>query len=426
MELVLPGSDAYESVRRPAMPRFADARPAAVARCANAADVAEALAYTRENGHHVAIRSGGHCFAGRSSTDGVVIDVAPMHAVELDGELARIGAGAQLADVYDALAAHGLAIPGGCGPDVGIAGLLLGGGLGVLGRAHGLLCDSLAEAEVVLADGRTVRCGEDAEPDLFWALRGAGGGQFGVVTELTLRTVPAPPSTVFHLRWPRSRAAELIAAWQEWSPDAPRELAASLLCTPGGVHVFGSMAGTPGALLGALGEPESATVEERGWRAAKAWLAEHGPGEGPPGALDFARSEFFRAPLPAEAVAALAGGFEDAAARGISCELDFSPWGGAYNRVPADATAFPHREERFLLKQAVYVPAGEDDGPARKWLDRSWASVHPWGSGGVYVNFPDPTLEDPLRAYHGPNLERLREVKAAYDPQRVFTFPQSL
>jgi FAD/FMN-containing dehydrogenase len=423
MELLLPESDAYEAARRPAMPRFAGARPAAVARCVTPDDVAGALAYARENGLRVAVRSGGHCFAGRSSTDGVVIDVGPMRAVEVEGELVRIGAGAQLADVYDALDAHGLAIPGGCGPDVGIAGLLLGGGLGVLGRAHGLLCDSLVDADVVLADGRAVRAAEDSEPDLFWALRGAGGGQFGVVTRFTLRTVPAPASTVFHLRWPRPRAAELIAAWQEWAPDAPDELAASLLCTPGGVHLFGS---TTGAFENALGEPESSTVEALGWRAAKAWLAEHGPGEGPPGALDFAKSEFFRDPLPEEAVAALAAGFEDAAAGGISCELDLSPWGGAYNRVAAGATAFAHRSERFLLKQAVYVPPGEDAGPARAWLSRSWEAAHRFGSGGVYVNFPDAGLEDPLRAYHGPNLERLREVKAAYDPERVFTFSQSL
>ena len=109
--------------------------------------------------------------------------------------------------------------------------------------------------------------------------------------------------------------------------------------------------------------------------------------------------------------------------------LDFNPWGGAYNRVSAAATAFAHRAERFLLKQEAVVDAGaseSDRQAARGWLSRSWALVHPWGSGGVYPNFPDPELEDPLRAYHGPNLERLREVKAAYDPDRVFTFPGAI
>jgi FAD/FMN-containing dehydrogenase len=424
VDVLVPGSDAYEAARRPAMARFRDVRPEAVVRCASARDVADALAYA--DGRHVAIRAGGHCFAGRSSTAGVVIDVGPMHAVELSGRVARIGAGARLADVYDALDAHGLTIAGGCGPDVGIAGLLLGGGLGVLGRAHGLTCDQLVAAEVVLADGRVVRCDAETEPDLFWALRGAGGGQFGVVTEFTVRVLDAPASTVFHLRWPRTRAAELLARWQAWSPDAPDQVAASLLCTPGGVHVFGSLVGDAPTVLDAMGEPDSAVVEALPFREAKRWLAGHGPGEGAPGALDFSKSEFFREPLPSRAIAALVDGFEDGVAQGFTCELDFSPWGGAYNRVGPGETAFPHRSERFLLKQAVSVAPGEDAAAARAWLAGSWAAVHPWGSGGVYANFPDPDLEDPLLAYHGPNLERLRAVKRAYDPDRVFTFPQSL
>jgi FAD/FMN-containing dehydrogenase len=239
----------------------------------------------------------------------------------------------------------------------------------------------------------------------------------------------APRSTVFHLRWPLQRAAALIDAWQRWSPDAPDALAASLLCTRGGVHVFGSYAGVreeAEALLAELGEPGAATVEALPYRDAKRWLAEHGPGEGPPGGLDFSKSEFFREPLPQEAIASLVDGFGAGVRRGLACELDLSPWSGAYNRVPVEATAFSHRAERFLLKQAVVVEPGGDVDAAREWLDRSWHAVHPWGAGGVYPNFPDPGLEDALRAYHGPNLARLREVKAAYDPERVFAFPQSL
>jgi FAD/FMN-containing dehydrogenase len=281
----------------------------------------------------------------------------------------------------------------------------------------------------VLADGRVVRCDAETEPDLFWALRGAGGGQFGVVTSFTLRVLEAPRSTVFHLRWPMARAAELIDAWQTWAPDAPDALAASMLCTPGGVHVFGSHAGARGeaeTLLTALGPADAAAVEELPWRWAKLWLAEHGPGEGPLGGLDYAKSEFFREPLPGQAIAELVARFEDGLGRGFACSLDFSPWAGAYNRVPVEATAFAHRNERFLLKQGVVVEPRGDETGAREWLSSSWAAMHPYGAGGVYPNFPDLELEDALRAYHGRNLERLREVKAAYDPERVFTFPQSL
>jgi FAD/FMN-containing dehydrogenase len=423
-----PGSAAYEAVRRPAMARFADVRPAAIVRCASAAEVVEALALGR--GRRIAVRSGGHCFAGRSSTDGVLIDVGPMNAVEPHGDVVRVGAGARLGRVYDALDAVGRTIAGGCGPQVGIAGLTLGGGLGVLGRTHGLTCDQLLAAQVVLADGRVVRCDERTEPDLLWALRGAGGGQFGVVCELTLRTVPAPPAvTVFHLRHPLERAAELIDRWQRLAPDAPDPLAASLLCNGRGVHVFGAHAGPreeAEALLAPLGEPAGAVVEELPWRAAKGWLAEHGPGDGPPDGLDFAASEFFREPLPAEAVAALADQLERGLRAGHHCELDLMPWGGAYGRVAPTATAFPHRDARVLLKQAVVVAPGADPAPARAWLRRSYAVTHPHGTGGAYVNFPDLELEDPLPAYHGANLARLRELKARYDPDGVFAFPQSL
>jgi FAD/FMN-containing dehydrogenase len=410
------------------MARFADVRPAVIARCAGPADVVAALELAR--GRRVAVRSGGHCFAGRSTTDGVLIDVGPMDAVVPEGELVRVGAGARLGQVYDALDAVGRTIAGGCGPEVGIAGLTLGGGLGVLGRQYGLTCDQLVAAQVVLADGRVVRCDERSEPGLFWALRGAGGGQFGVVCELTLRTVPAPrTTTVFHLRHPPDRAATLIDAWQRFSPHAPDALAASLLCNGGGVHVFGAHAGPreeAETLLAALGESEASTVEELPWRAAKRWLAEHGPGDGPPGGLDFAASEFFREPLPREAVEALAGHLERGLRAGHHPELDLSPWAGAYGRVAPDATAFAHRDAMFLLKQAVVVTPGDDPAPARAWLRRSYAITHPHGTGGTYPNFPDLDLEDPLLAYHGGNLARLRELKAEYDPDGVFAFPQSL
>jgi hypothetical protein len=122
----------------------------------------------------------------------------------------------------------------------------------------------------------------------------------------------------------------------------------------------------------------------------------------------------------------LAEQLERGLADGHHCELDFSPWGGAYGRVAPDATAFVHRDPRFLLKQGVVVAPGEDPEPARAWLRASWAIAHPYGTGGAYPNFPDLELEDPLQAYHGANLGRLRELKAAYDPHGVFVFPQSL
>jgi FAD/FMN-containing dehydrogenase len=158
--VVLPGSADYESVRKPVMARFEHLRPVAVVQCATPADIVATLAAVRGLRLPTAIRSGGHSVAGRSSTDGVVLDVTPMRSVVVAGDVATVGAGVQLGDLYDALAEHGLTIPAGCGPSVGIAGLTLGGGLGILGRKHGLTCDHLLKAQVVLADGRIVECDE--------------------------------------------------------------------------------------------------------------------------------------------------------------------------------------------------------------------------------------------------------------------------
>jgi FAD binding domain len=405
-EVLTPESPGYEAARKPAIARFHDAKPQAVVRCRAPEDVIAATAV----GLPVVARSGGHCFAGRSTTTGMVIDVGPLDDVSVSDGVATIGAGARLGVVYDALLEHGVTIPAGCGPEVGIAGLTLGGGLGIMGRSHGLTSDSLVGATVAL-DGRLVQCDEQREPDLFWALRGAGGGRFGIVTSFTFRTVPAPQATAFDLRF--TDAAALVEAWQAWAPDAPDELAASLLINAGPdpseppvIKVFGAMLGSRAETETALAhlDPMTAELFSGSHREVKQHLAgAGGPDEGHP----YNRSEFFREPLPAEAIAELVRHVEADRRPGEARELDFSPWGGAYNRVAADATAFAHRDARFLLKHAAVVEPGM--APSG-WLDRSWEIVHPWGTGGVYVNFPEPGLPD--SAYWGANTERLVRMLA--------------
>jgi FAD/FMN-containing dehydrogenase len=454
-DMIFPGSPDYESARKPAIARFHDVRPQAVVLCETPEDVSETISYARRSGLRTATRSGGHCFAGRSSTEGIVIDVSPMRSVSVSGDVARVGAGARLVEVYDALEEHGLTIPAGCGPSVGISGLTLGGGLGILGRKHGLTSDHLLGAQIVLADGQTVECDEHHHTDLFWALRGAGGN-FGVVTSLVFKTIPAPAATAFHLLWPHAYAAAVIDAWQHWAPTAPDELAASLLLTASGdveeppaANVFGAMLGTESEAAERLEEmvdrvgadPASVFRKHMSYRETKRYLAELGDemageddrlGEGSdeePQGHPYSKSEFFRRMLPIEAIEALVENFLEGRVAGQSRELDFTPWGGAYNRVPAEATAFAHRDELFLLQHAVVVgpdaPATERED-ARRWLTRSWGVVRPWGSGRVYQNFPDPDLEDWAHAYHGANLERLLRVKRKYDLDGFFRFRQSL
>jgi FAD binding domain/Berberine and berberine like len=438
-EVVLPGSARYEEVRRPQIPRFHDVRPQAVVLCGTPEDVAEALAFARRSGIELAVRSGGHDFAGRSTGSGMVLDLGPMNSLEVSDGLAGVGPGLRLGDLYAALAEHEVTIPAGCGATVGIGGQVLGGGLGLLGRSRGLTSDQLVAAQVVLADGRVVECDERRHADLFWALRGAGSLGLGVVTRLTLRTLPEPAASSFHLEWPCERASALIAAWQQWSPAGPDALAASLLVTVGGeagsepvVHLFGSMIGgeaETAALLdefvaGVGAEPASSDRAQMRYGSLKSYLAERGPGDqddedGRP----YMKSEFFREPLPVAAVEALVERFVRGRRPGEARKLDFMPWGGAYNRMPADATAFPHRDELFLLEHSVVVPAGSDAAAtesARAWLSESWELAHPSGSGGVYANFPDTDLPEEQRAYWLGNLERVRQVKRRYDPEGLF------
>ena len=169
------------------------------------------------------------------------------------------------------------------------------------------------------------------------------------------------------------------------------------------------------AFVGRLGEePASERFAHMGYRAAKRHLAEHGPGEEGDERVHLSKSEFFRGPLGPDAIAALVDHARDPGAT-----LDFSPWGGAYNRVPAYATAFPHRAERFVLKHEVAAEPGRA-AAALEWLARSWQIAHPFGTGGAYVNFPDADLDYWDAAYLGPNRERLLRVKAGYDPDGVF------
>ncbi|MFI5694427.1 FAD-binding oxidoreductase [Kribbella sp. NPDC051586] len=405
MELIGPDHPQYDELRRPALPQYGHIRPSVIALCGSTEDVVEALAYARSAGLAVAPRGGGHCFAGRSSTTGVQLDLSGLSAISVADGVATIGAGARLAEVYRGLHEHGVTLPAGCGPTVGIAGLTLGGGLGLLGRRYGLTCDRLVGATVVLADGRVVGCSEEQEPDLFWALRGAGGGQFGVVTSLVFAAVPSPDATRFDLTWPRTRAAEVIAGWQAWAPDAPDDITASLAVTAHQARVFGA---TLAPLdLGPLRQLDGDLRVRSGlaWPALKRSYSEDDPADD---RIIYSKSEFFSSPLTRDTVTQLLDS---------GCDLNFTPMGGAYNRVPVDATAFAHRTERFLLEHAA---------PDHDAVRRSWSIAHPHASGHTYPNFPDPDLADWQSSYHGGNFARLVAIKHKYDPELVFTFPQAL
>nr|BFF24695.1 hypothetical protein GCM10025732_26600 [Glycomyces mayteni] len=345
-----------------------------------------------------------------------MLDLAALDTVAVADGTAKIGAGARLAHVYTALHARGRTLPAGCGATVGIAGLTLGGGIGLLGRVHGLTSDRLAGARVVLADGRIADCDADREPDLFWALRGAGGGQFGVVVSLVFDTVPEPVATRFVLRWRRPSHADLVAAWQEWAPDAPDEITADLALGEDAVLFGAALLDEPATreLLQGFCDAVGAAPETdvQGGMPFHRLKRSFEDLDTPGGAIQRSRSAFFAHPLQPSTIAALTASLTGGR------RLNFTAMGGAYNRVPAAATAFAHRGERFMLQ--LVAPTADP------WLDEAWAAAYGDSSKRVYPNFPDPLLTDWATAYHGRNLDRLRAVKHAYDPDRCFSFPQSL
>ena len=321
-----------------------------------------------------------------------------------------------------------------------------------IGRKYGLTSDHLLAVQIVLADARIVDCDDHHDGDLFWALRGAGPGNFGVVTALTFRTIRAPAATNFHLTWPFSEAGGVIEAWESWAPAAAEELAASLVIgtsaqvdEPPSVEVFGVMLGTESdtaelvdQLVGRTpSDPASAFRQHMSFRETTRYWGDRAARDrvegDPPGwelrGYRFIKSEFFKRPLSADVIEALLENFRKDRVAGQSRELDFSPWGGGYPRVSADATAFVHRDDLFCLKHATEVDAdasGAEKEAAHDWVTRSWATVHPWGTGRVFPNVPDPDLEDWANAYYGSNLDRLVSVKAKYDPGNLFRFHESL
>jgi FAD/FMN-containing dehydrogenase len=445
--LARPGSATYDTVRLPQNPRYDGARPLAVLSVANAGDIATAFAFAQHHGVPVAIRSGGHSYPGWSAGDGaLVVDVRPLGQVSLSGTLARVGAGASLVEVYDALGTRGRGIPGGSCPTVGIAGLTLGGGVGVLTRAYGLSCDSVAAMQVVLADGRIVTASSDEEPALYWSLRGGGGGHLGVVTSFTFRTFAAPAITRAYVAWPFSAADQVVPPWLMTIPSADPRLWATLKLLggrrhPGGPALFmsatwtGPASGLDAALRPFLSKVPSPSTDSRATASYLATMLTYAgcssiPVDqchtGPGGSLD---REAFAATShiidePAVDVSTLVDHVRAAEGSGLNeAGISFDALGGKVGDVGPTDTAFGHR---WALATVQYT-ATYDSGPATRATSyvrgfRS-AMTPTWGTG-AYVNYADASLTDYQRAYFGSNAGRLAQVRAAYDPHGFFTQPQ--
>jgi FAD/FMN-containing dehydrogenase len=441
--LIRPGEAAYDAARTLFNPDFDNVRPDAVAYAGNAEDVAECLAFARRHGVPVVSRCGGHAYGGWSAGPGLVVDVSAMNGVSYAEGRARVGAGARLIDVYDRLIAKGVSIPAGTCPTVGVAGLTLGGGIGVVSRKYGLTCDALESVRIVTADGRVRVCDARREPDLFWASRGGGGGNFGVAVSFEFRAHPTRDVTVFFLSWKMGMAAKAVRAWQGWASGAPDELWSSLQLAQeptANLRLVGVYLGGRAECLRLLqgltdrvGDPSTESVRVVSYREAMMIMGGVSgrsiaechrpgslPGQNPKGKMKrdrfSAKSHLAYSPLSADGARALAA---QVTAPGNHAVL-LDALRGAVGRVRPDATAFPHRAALFSVQ---YVAHGTG---RREWLRKAHAAMRPHFGDHAYVNYADPELRDWRRAYYGANAARLARVKAAYDPRGLFRLPQGV
>jgi len=449
----LPRTPGYNAERLVYNTRYDGKRPDAVVQPLDTRDVQAIVNWARRFGVRIVARSGGHSYAGYSTTSaGVVVDLSRLNSIRVSNGRATLGPAVQLIDMYSSLASRGLLVPGGSCPSVGIAGLALGGGHGLSGRRFGLAADNIVAATIVTADGSAPRVDAGTGEDLYWACRGGGGGNFGIVTSLTFQTHRARGASWFFIRFPWSQAGPALAAWQAFAPHAPPALTSIFsLGTTGGsgapsVTALGQYFGSRSALrklIRPLARVSGASVSSGSssmmslalrWAgcADESLRACHTRGTSPGGQLPreafHAKSDYFDKPLPARGRQVMIDWIErrQRTPSAGSGALLLDAYGGAYNRPKPGATAFVHRDMLFSLQYLAYFNGGSAGRASRHWINGVWRALRPHVSGEAYQNYIDPQLEHWQRAYYGSNLERLRDIKKQVDPDFRFRFRQAI
>jgi hypothetical protein len=443
--LVLPDDRGYATLSRPHNHRYAYIHPRGVVVCAGPDDARESLLWARDNDVPIAVRSGGHNYAGYSTTDGLVIDLGEMKRAKVNDGMGTIVTqpGARNTDVYAALQPHGVAISAGRCPTVAVGGLVLGGGIGFSSRKLGLTCDHLVEAEMITASGKTLRCSDRKNTDLFWALRGGGGGNFGICTSFTFETKPVGDVALYDIEWHWKDAPKVFAAFQQVMAGAPNEFSARIGAGRAGrlagggaaaptMSALGQLFGSKRELLDLLDPALSAARPKRQLIAERTfWQAKNYFFDTTPEGYYEVKSAYARQPLSDAGIGTLLDSIERWPGSSNPEGGGFAMFGsgGAINAVPASATAFVHRNEFALIATETTWTAADSDsaiGRGLDWIESLADALSPHVSGFAYQNFIDRSQPNWQQAYYGSNLERLMSVKKRYDPDDVFHFQQSV
>lgn len=439
--LVRPGDARYEEVRS-VWNGMIDRRPAAIAQCRTTEDVARSLEFARNEGLALSVRCGGHGVAGSAVCDGgLMIDLSQMNEVQVDpdSKTAKVAGGAKLGELDRATQAHGLAVTAGVDPTTGVGGLTLGGGTGFLARKLGLTIDSLVGAEVVLADGSVVEASDGEHPDLFWAIRG-GGGNFGIVTRFDFQLHEIGPQiATAQIFYPFETAGEVLRQYRDFMAEAPDEVGCFALLVPlpplegfpaelhgkTALAIVGSYAGDLKRgeqllqQLGNFAEPLAAIMQPMAYVDLQSAFKDAAPH----GQRYYWKAHFVNEvpddliQLVVDRAGELPGSFSN---------TFFEPMGGAVARVGETETAFANRDAKFIISMSAgwTDPAKDEELIAltRDFYD----AVAPYATGGVYTNYMDFDEKERVRSAYGENYERLRKVKARYDPENLFRMNQNI
>jgi FAD/FMN-containing dehydrogenase len=426
--VLLPDDHDYAVDKKLFNPAFDSRRPTAVIRPRSRGDVERVVEFARRHDLKVSARGGGHSYVGASAASStVVLDMRDYHGLSYaaGSKHVTIRAGADLHSVHKELSAHDRMIPTGTCPTVGVAGLALGGGIGVDARRYGTTSDSLVSAHVVLPDGKTVTASKDSRPDLFWALRGGGGGLNGVVTDLTFATHPIRSQATFALSFPASAAKKVITGWAKWLKDADGGRWASVKISTDGhgtmkVRVIGvadadDARDAVNSLAKATGtRPDSATYKRRSHMDLVDYL---GGGSTSDREIFAAGTDVLRTVGSSTAEAIVAAVEKRSHAKQKTAAI-LDPLDGAVHDVERSGTAFPWRSQIASLQWYASLSSTSGLKAARAWVEASHKGVASASSGG-YVNYLEPG--DSAKRCFGANAAKLSRIRDHYDPDHMIT-----
>jgi FAD/FMN-containing dehydrogenase len=427
-----PGQTGYAAAHQLFNPRFDSIQPAGVVRVTGLEDIRQAILFARKNKLVCVPKGGGHSYVGASTiANGLVIDVGALRGLSYANNAIEVNAGARLYDVHAYLDKFGRSLPTGTCPTVGIAGLALGGGLGIHTRTYGLTSDRILSMQVVTADGVVRAASPTQNADLYWALRGGGGGNLGIVTSFRLATIGGGKVGFFRLTWPESKAAAVVRGWQRFAKEAPSTAWANLHVTgtsTGGVsiHVIGvSTTGSATAaaaqlesFVGARGSTRSISVKTH-MEAVRYF----GGGTTSPRQGWLAGSDVLRGPMDATTINGLIGAVRTAARAKVAASAILDPLGGQAAKQPPGGSAWPWRSALGVIQWYSGLPSHPTTAQlraAQSFITNGHHAVTRFSAGG-YVNYLEAGRSN--NSYYGTSLSRLQAVKRKYDPTNFFHAP---